>query len=79
MEFIGTAAWYFFCVNVFKVPFSLNLGIMNAASLHTDLILAPLAIVGAFVGRVVIRHINQAVFENVALILTLVAAIKLLL
>ena len=26
MQFVGTAAWYFFCLNLFKVPFSAHLG-----------------------------------------------------
>jgi uncharacterized membrane protein YfcA len=78
MEFIGTAAWYFFCVNVFKVPFSVNAGMMDAATLHVDLILAPLAVAGAFVGRALIKHINQKLFENLALGMALIASIKLL-
>jgi uncharacterized membrane protein YfcA len=78
MEFIGTAAWYFFCINVFKVPFSLDAAMMTTASLQTDLILAPVAIAGAFAGRVIIRHINQALFENLALGLTLVAGLRML-
>ena len=28
--FMGTAAWYFFILNLFKVPFSYNLGLINA-------------------------------------------------
>ena len=35
-------------------------------------------IVGAFCGRWVLPHINQRLFENIALSLTFVAAIKLL-
>ena len=76
--FMGTAAWYFFILNLFKVPFSYSLGLINADSLPISLALAPVAIAGALTGRVLIRHINQQVFELLALVLTLVAGLRLL-
>lgn len=78
MEFIGTGAWYFLILNVFKVPFSWDLGIVNPASFVLDLKLAPFAIGGALFGRRVLQHINQALFENLALLFTVAAAIRLL-
>ncbi|MCS6825877.1 MAG: sulfite exporter TauE/SafE family protein [Caldilinea sp.] len=76
--FMGTAAWYFFVLNLFKVPFSYSLGLINAASLPLSLALAPAAIAGALTGRVLIRHINQQAFELMALVLTLIAGARLL-
>jgi len=76
--FMGTAAWYFFILNLFKVPFSYNLGLINADSLPISLVLAPVAVAGALTGRVLIRHINQQIFELLALVLTLVAGLRLL-
>jgi uncharacterized membrane protein YfcA len=78
MEFIGTGAWYFLLINVFKVPFSYSLGLINTSSLSVDFFLAPCAIAGALVGRLLIKHINQRLFETTALILTLLASLKLL-
>lgn len=79
MEFIGTAAWFFLTVNLFKVPFSSYLGLINPSSfLLIDLRLAPVAVVGALSGRALIPFINQALFENLALIFTLVAGLWLL-
>ena len=78
MEFIGTGAWFFLVLNVFKVPFSYKLHLINTASLPIDCILAPVAMVGAVAGRLLIRFINQALFENIALALTLLAGIRLL-
>ena len=77
--FMGTSAWYFFILNLFKVPFSYSLGLINADSLPISLALAPVAIAGALTGRVLIRHINQQVFEVLALVLTLIAGLRLLL
>jgi uncharacterized protein len=78
MLFMGTAAWYFFVLNLFKVPFNIQLGLINAYSLQISLILAPFAIVGAVTGRMLIHHINQKLFEMLALVLTLLAGLRLL-
>ncbi|MCA1597083.1 MAG: sulfite exporter TauE/SafE family protein, partial [Chloroflexi bacterium] len=79
MEFIGTSAWYFLALNLFKVPFNYSLGLVTASSLALDLRIAPFAILGAFAGRLLIRYVDQKVFENLALVFTAAAGIKLLL
>jgi uncharacterized membrane protein YfcA len=78
IEFIGTAAWYFFVLNLFKVPFSVQRGLINMHSLPIDAILAPACIAGALGGKLLLKHIDQKVFNSIALGLTLVAAIRLL-
>jgi len=78
LAFMGTGAWYFFCLNVFKVPFSVNLGIINWQSLQMDLLLAPAVLLGAFLGRMLLPRINQSAFEATALAFTVIAAVKLL-
>ena len=77
--FIGTAAWFFLFLNLFKVPFSAGLGLINANSLAISLRLIPFAVAGALVGKPLVRHVNQKLFEQIALVLTLVAAVRLLL
>ena len=79
MIFIGTAAWYFFALNLFKVPFSYSLGLINANSLPISLALIPFAILGALSGRLIIRLIDQTFFETLAIGLTLIAGLRLLL
>jgi uncharacterized protein len=78
MEFVGTTAWFFLLMNVFKVPWSANLGLINFQSLGLDLALAPAVVLGAWGGRVALPHINQRLFENMALLFTLLAGIRLL-
>ena len=78
MVFMGTSAWYFFILNLFKIPFSANLGLINLDSLRQSLLLAPFAMAGAVTGRLIIRFIDQALFEWLALVLTLVAGVRLL-
>jgi uncharacterized membrane protein YfcA len=79
IEFMGTSAWFFFAANLFKVPFSAALGLIDACSLLIDLPLAPFAMAGAVFGRAIISHIDQRLFEVLALLLTAAAAVRLLL
>jgi uncharacterized membrane protein YfcA len=76
--FVGTAAWYFFTLNLFKLPFSASLGLINPASLGVALWLGPFAILGALVGRPIISRLNQRVFELSALARTFGAAILMI-
>jgi len=54
------------------------LDLITAASLTLDLRLAPLVVVGAVIGRLLIGHINQRLFETLALALTVLAAARML-
>ncbi len=77
MEFLGTGAWFFLGVNLFKVPFSWQLGLITPASLAIDLKLAAAVVVGALAGRALVRHINQRLFEALALALSALAALRM--
>jgi hypothetical protein len=79
MEFIGTGAWYFLILNCFKVPFSVNLGYITPSSLLLDACVIPVALLGALCGRAIIGVINQRLFESLALLFTVIAALKLVL
>jgi len=76
--FIGTAAWYFLLLNLFKVPFSASLGLINPASLSVSLLLGPFAMLGALIGRPIAERLNQRLFELITLALTLIAALLML-
>ena len=78
MEFMGTGAYYFLLMNLFKVPFMMSLGLIDAHSFRGNLILLPAVIVGALAGRVILKRINQKLFENLALGLSAAAGVKLL-
>ncbi|MDR1851345.1 MAG: sulfite exporter TauE/SafE family protein [Propionibacteriaceae bacterium] len=77
-KFIATQAWFFFAVNLFKVPFSVGVGILTTNSLLVALALAPGVLLGTWLGRVLIKRIQQKVFNTVVLILTAVSALYLL-
>ncbi len=78
LGFLGTNAVFFLLLNWFKVPFMVNLGLINHNSLWLNLCLAPAVIAGCLMGRVAAGRMNQRFFETTALILTAVAAGKLL-
>lgn len=78
LTFLGTSAWYFAIVNLFKVPFSAGLGLITRDTLVMDAMLIPVVLIGAYAGAKVARRIPQKVFENLILALTVAAAIGLL-
>ncbi len=78
LAFMGTSTWFFFVINLSKVPIVIALGLMTRETLIADLWFAPMIVVGALVGRVVFRRMNQRVFTNVALLLSTVASVWLI-
>jgi uncharacterized membrane protein YfcA len=64
-------------MNLFKVPFMVELGLINRSSFGLNLALAPAVFVGAMAGRKLLPKINQRIFENLALTLAVIAAIDL--
>jgi uncharacterized membrane protein YfcA len=79
LAFLGTGAWFFMLVNAFKVPFSLQLGLITPDSLLMDAALVVPMIPGAVLGPVIVRHLNQRVFDLMVLVLTVGAAVRLML
>jgi hypothetical protein len=78
IAFVGTAAWYFFVLNLFKVPFSASLGLINTSTIGISLILGIFGMLGALIGRPIVERLNQRTFEMLALGLTFVASIAML-
>jgi uncharacterized protein len=78
MQFVGTAAVFFMVLNLFKVPFMVDLGLITAQSFEFNLMLAPAVLLGAFAGRWALIRINQALFENLVLALSAIAGILLI-
>jgi len=60
------------------VPFSARLGLISPGSLALDALLVIPMIPGALLGPVILRHINQRAFELMVLVLTVAAALRLL-
>lgn len=79
MAFIATQAWFFFVVNVVKLPFSVGLGLLHADLLPMLALLAPLVLVGAFAGRRWVRRLDQELFTRIIIVLTVLSSLYLLL
>lgn len=78
VEFVGTAAWFFFVVNWLKVPFSANLELMTVDSVKLNLMMLPCIAAGAVAGIFLLRRIPEKAFTAIVQILAAAAAIKLL-
>jgi uncharacterized membrane protein YfcA len=79
MEYMGTGAAFFFMLNLFKIPFMVALGLINSGSLMMNLVLAPAVLIGTVAGRWLLGRINQRLFENIALALTIAAGVRMFL
>lgn len=79
-EFIGTAAWLFFIVNIIKLPFHYFVWeTINAQSLAFDLRLAPVVILGFTLGVRAIATIKDSHYRLMILILTTIGGLLILL
>ena len=77
-EVVGTLAWFFLIVNVFKLPFSAGLGLIRSSTLMLNLVLVPAVMVGVFSGRWIVHRLPQRVFELLMLIFAVIAALRLI-
>lgn len=78
-EFVGTGAWLFFIINLFKLPFSYSLGLIRAPTLGVNLVLTPAILAGVLGGRWIVTHIPQRLFERLLLAFAALAALRLIL
>lgn len=78
LRFMGTAACFFFAVNLVKLPFSIGLSLVTVDTLRTALVLVPLVLLGALLGRRLLRAIKQSVFERLVIVMTVLASLFLL-
>ncbi|MFV1994292.1 MAG: sulfite exporter TauE/SafE family protein [Verrucomicrobiales bacterium] len=77
-EFLGIGARFFLFINLFKIPFNANLGIINPQSLRLDLALLPGIFAGIFLGRRLIEKVPQNLFEILLYGFSVLAGVRLL-
>lgn len=79
-DFIGTAAWVFLVINLFKLPFQvLYWKNINAATLQTDLLLLPALAAGFWAGLKIVSKIKDDSYRKVVILLTLAGAVVIFL
>ncbi len=75
-NFIGTAAWVFLVINLFKLPFQVfywkNI---TLSTLKTDLLLLPALIIGFWAGVKIVAKIKDDSYRKVVIVLTLIGAV----
>lgn len=76
-SFLGTSAWFFFLVNVVKLPFSLALGVIRPETLWIDLVLAPVVLASAYGGRLLAARMDPVLFGRIVTVLTVVSSLYL--
>ena len=70
-EFIGTAAWLFFIINLFKVPFHIwSWGTINLASFQISLSLIPAVILGFVFGVSIVKKIKNDRYRQLIILMT---------
>lgn len=75
-HFIGTNAWLFLCVNVFKLPFHIfSWRTVHLNSLSLNLILLPFLILGFYTGVYIVKRIDERRYRQVILWLTALATL----
>jgi len=75
-DFIGTAAWLFFIINVFKMPFHIFVWkTITPETLALNLRLAPAVFIGFIIGIRVVQWIKEQQYRRLILALTALGAI----
>lgn len=75
-NFIGTAAWVFMAINLFKLPFQIFVWKnVTAASLKTDALLLPALLIGFLLGIKIVARIKDTSYRRLIIALTFIGAI----
>ena len=77
--FIGTSAWLFLIVNVIKIPFMIDLGIITFETISVSWWLFFPAVLGAVMAPYLVSLINQVLFERLVWSFIVLAGILMVL
>lgn len=78
-SFMGTSAWYFFVVNLIKIP--LQVLFWNNIPLKTVLLAGSMILVvalGALLGGLIVKRLNEKIFRYIIIGITAIASVRLL-
>ncbi len=78
-NFIGTYAWFFLIINALKIPLQVflwhNITLNNAA---LAAVMIPVVALGALLGALTVKKINEKLFRYLVIVMTAIAAVRLL-
>lgn len=79
-NYMGISAWFFFIINLSKVPLQIFVWHnINLRTLAVAGIMIPVITIGAVLGALILKKINEKFFRYLVVVMTAVAAAKLLL
>ncbi|MDP0494812.1 MAG: sulfite exporter TauE/SafE family protein [Verrucomicrobiota bacterium JB024] len=78
LSFIGTTAWYFMLINVFKLPFQAAVNNLNLSSLKISLCFGAFAVAGGFIAPHIVKYIPQRAYNTVIWSLIIIASVSLI-
>jgi uncharacterized protein len=76
-EFVATGAWFFFAINLTKVPIYAWHGMITTRSLMFNALMVPAVLLGAMSGRWLVHRVPQRVFDICVITLTAVSTLLL--
>ncbi len=77
-QFIGTAAWLFLILNLFKLPFHIfSWGTISIDTLRLDLRLLPFVLLGIIAGIAMVKVIKEQQYRLMILVLTALGALMI--
>mgnify|MGYP001215213745 CR=1 FL=1 len=76
--FVGTMSIYFFVINLFKLPFYGDLGLITSDTLILSASLLPCILVGVYVGKWLNEVVSDRLFYHVTYSILLVMGLKLI-
>jgi hypothetical protein len=78
-EFMGTSAWFFFLLNIIKLPLQIfvwqNITISNLAP---SILIVPVILIGAYLGTLLIKHIKEKPFRYLVLGMAMISSLNLI-
>lgn len=78
-KIIGTSAWLFLMINLFKTPFHIwSWETINRESLTTNLYLVPAVLIGFALGVILVKHFSENAYRKFLLVVTAIGAVLIL-
>lgn len=78
-KFIGTTSWFFFVINLIKLPFHIFLWkTITMDTLKYTGYMLPFIVLGALLGVFLVKRINERHYKILVIIMTAIAAVRLI-
>jgi len=75
-KIIGTSAWLFLVINLFKMPFHIwSWGTIDRASMTTNLYLIPAVLIGFALGVKLVKYLSENAYRKFLLVVTAIGAV----